>query len=87
MVWNPGTSVYYYHERGDYMNIIKALRYFNSSDGPHISLEKLAAYCGVSKTAMRDYIIGKYKPTEEVRLRMEKGLTEMVQEMNSEWPI
>ena len=45
------------------MDIIKALQYFNSSDGPHISLEKLAIYCGVSKSAMRDYIIEKYKPS------------------------
>ena len=60
------------------MDVIKALRYFHSPDGPHISIEKLAIYCGVSKSAMRDYIIGKYKPQPDVRARMEKGLSELV---------
>lgn len=60
------------------MDIIKALKYFNSLDGPHISIEKLAIYCGVSKSAMRDYIIEKYKPTAEVRARLEKGLSNML---------
>lgn len=69
------------------MDIIKALQYFNSPDGPHISIEKLALYCGVSKSAMRDYIIEKYKPTPEVRARMEKGLSDMMREMSTEWHI
>ena len=67
------------------MDVIKALRYFNSIDGPHISIEKLSIYCGVSKSAMRDYIVGNYKPTKDVRERLEKGLSDMLKEMESEW--
>ena len=69
------------------MDIIKALQYFNSSDGPHISLDKLAIYCGVSKSAMRDYIVEKYKPTKEVREKLERGLSDMIREMLTEWHI
>jgi len=45
------------------MDAIHALQYFNSPDGPHISVEKLAIYCGINENTMRDYIKERYKPT------------------------
>ena len=69
------------------MDIIKALQYFNSADGPHISIEKLAIYCGISKSTMYDYITEKYQPSPNVRKQLEKGISDMMKEMQSEWPI
>ena len=69
------------------MDIIKALRYFNSEDGPHISIQKLAIYCGISKGTMYDYIVGRCKPSQKVREQLEKGLSDMLKEMLSEWHI
>ena len=69
------------------MDVIKALQYFNSTDGPHISINKLSIYCGVNENTMRDYIRERCKPSPEVRARIEKGLSEMVKEMQSEWPL
>lgn len=50
------------------MDVIKALRYFISEDGPHMSIKTLSIYCGLGESTMRDYIRGKYKPPEERRL-------------------
>lgn len=47
------------------MDAIKALQYFNSTDGPHISVEKLAIYCGINENTMRDYMKERYKPPAE----------------------
>lgn len=69
------------------MDVIKALQYFISEDGPHISIQTLSVYCGLGASAMRDYIRGKYKPSPEIRAQIEKGLSEMIKEMQSEWPI
>lgn len=69
------------------MDIIKALQYLNSTDGPHISIEKLAIYCGISKTTMYDYIREKYKPSPAMRVQLEKGITDLIKEIQSEWPI
>lgn len=67
------------------MDVIKALQYFNSEDGPHISIQKLAIYCGISKGTMYDYIREKYKPTPKMRAQLEQGLTDMMREMHTEW--
>ena len=48
-------------------DVIKALQYFTSDDGPHISIAKLSIYCGISESTMRDYIREKYKPPEKTR--------------------
>lgn len=69
------------------MDVIKALQYFISEDGPHISINKLSIYCGISPSTMRDYIREKCKPSPNVRAQIEKGLSEMIQEMTQEWPI
>ena len=69
------------------MDAIKALQYFNSTDGPHISVEKLAIYCGINENTMRDYMKERYKPPAEKLAQIEKGLTDMMKEMQSEWPI
>ena len=69
------------------MDVIKALQYFNSEDGPHISIQKLAIYCGINENTMRDYIRERCKPSPAVRTQIEKGLSEMIQEMKNEWPI
>ena len=49
------------------MDIIKALQYFISPDGPHMSIKTLSVYCGIGESTMRDYIREKYKPSETVR--------------------
>ena len=69
------------------MDVIKALQYFNSEDGPHISISKLGIYCGVNENTMRDYIRGRCKPSPAVRAQIEKGLSDMLREMLSEWHI
>ena len=69
------------------MDVIKALQYFNSIDGPHISINKLAIYCGISENTMRAYIRERCKPSAEMRRQIEQGLSEMVMEMRREWPI
>ena len=68
-------------------DVIKALQYFNSDDGPHISIAKLAIYCGINENTMRDYMKERYKPPEHVRRQIERGLSEMIKEMRREWPI
>ena len=67
------------------MDVIKALQYFTSEDGPHISINKLSIYCGISPSTMRDYIREKCKPSEHVRAQIEKGLSDMMKEMLTEW--
>jgi len=69
------------------MDIVKALQYFNSEDGPHISINKLAIYCGISENTMRGYIRGWYRPSEPVREQLEKGISDMLKEMLTEWHI
>ncbi len=69
------------------MDIIKALQYFNSPDGPHISIYKLAVYCGISENTMRDYIRGRCKPSAGVRAQLEQGISDMLKEMLTEWHI
>ena len=69
------------------MDVIKALQYFNSEDGPHISIKKLGIYCGVNENTMRDYVKERCKPSPPVRAQMEKGVSDMLKEMSSEWPI
>lgn len=69
------------------MDIIKALQYFNSEDGPHISIRKLAIYCGINENTMRDYIRERCKPPEPKRAQIEKGLQDMIKEMLTECPI
>ena len=69
------------------MDIIKALQYFNSDDGPHISISRLAIYCGINENTMRDYIRERCKPSPAIRAQIEKGISEMIKEMKSEWPI
>ena len=66
-------------------DVIKALQYFCSKDGPHIPIKTLAIYCAVNYSTMKDYISERYSPPPEVRRRMEKGLTEMMREMHTEW--
>lgn len=48
-------------------DVIEALQYFNSKDGPHITVEKLAIYCGINENTMRDYMKRRYKPPEDTR--------------------
>ena len=60
------------------MDVIKALQYFISEDGPHMSIKTLSIYCGIKEGAMRDYIREKYKPPEAKRKQIEKGLSEMI---------
>ena len=69
------------------MNVIKALQYFNSEDGPHISIKKLGIYCGINENTMRDYIRERCKPTPERMKQLEKGLSDMLKEMLTEWHI
>ena len=69
------------------MDVIKALRYFISEDGPHMSIKTLSIYCGLGESTMRDYIRGKYKPPEERRLQIQKGLQDMIKEMMTECPL
>ena len=49
------------------MDVIKALQYFNSEDGPHISVNKLSIYCGVNENTLRDYIKERCKPSPKMR--------------------
>ena len=60
------------------MDVIEALKYFISDDGPHISIKTLSVYCGINENTMRDYIRERYKPTAERRKQIEKGLSEMI---------
>ena len=50
------------------MDAIHALQYFNSPDGPHISVEKLAIYCGINENTMRDYIKERYNLPRNLRI-------------------
>jgi hypothetical protein len=68
-------------------DVIDALRYFNSMDGPHISIEKLGIYCGIPKSTMSDYMAGRTHPSETNRQQIEKGLSDMLKEMLTEWHI
>lgn len=67
------------------MDIIKALQYFISRDGPNMSINTLSVYCGVGASTLRDYIREKYKPSPQVRAQIEKGLSDMLREMLTEW--
>jgi hypothetical protein len=49
------------------MDVIKALQYFISEDGPHMSIKTLSVYCGIGESSMRDYIREKYPPPPEKR--------------------
>lgn len=49
------------------LDVVEALRYFHSPDGPNMSINTLSIYCGVTPSAMRDYISGRYKPIGEKR--------------------
>ena len=49
------------------LDVIEALQYFNSEDGPHISVNKLAIYCGINENTMRDYMKRRYKPPDKIR--------------------
>ena len=69
------------------MDVIKALQYFISEDGPHLSIKTLSIYCGIGESTMRDYIRGKYSPPPERRKQIEQGLSEMIEEMKREWPL
>lgn len=69
------------------MDIIKALQYFNSEDGPHISVNKLSIYCGVNENTLRDYIKERCKPSPKMRAQLEQGLSDMMKEMHTEWHI
>lgn len=69
------------------MDVIKALQYFHSTDGPNMSINTLSIYCGITASSMRDYINELYKPTPEKRRQLEKGLSDMIKEMKSVWPI
>ena len=69
------------------MDVIKALQYFISEDGPRMSIKTLSVYCGIGESTMRDYIREKYKPPPAVRTQIEKGLSDMLREMLSEWHI
>ena len=68
-------------------DVIKALQYFISEDGPRMSIKTLSVYCGIDESTMRDYIREKYKPPIERRKQIERGLSEMILEMRREWPI
>lgn len=67
------------------MDVIQALQYFTSKDGPHIPIKTISIYCGVNYNTMKDYIRRRYSPPDDVRARMERGLTEMLREMHTEW--
>ena len=69
------------------MDVIKALRYFNSEDGPHISVRKLAVYCGINENTMFAYIKGRFKPPPDTAAQIQKGLQDMIKEMLTECPI
>ena len=69
------------------MDVIKALQYFISEDGPHMSIKTLSVYCGISESTLRDYIREKYKPPLHTRRQIEKGLSEMIMEMRRVWPL
>lgn len=69
------------------MDVIKALQYFCSHDGPHIPIKTLSIYCGINESTMRDYIRERYKPPANIRQQIEEGLTEMMREMHTEWHI
>ena len=60
------------------MDVVKALQYFSSKDGPHIAPRILAIYCGINENTMKDYIRGKCKPSEKNRAQIARGLTEML---------
>ena len=68
------------------MDVIEALQYFTSEDGPHIPIKTISIYCGINYNTMKDYIRGRYKPPKETRAQIEKGLSELVREMRREWP-
>ena len=69
------------------MDIIKALQYFISADGPHMSIKTLSNYCCIGESTLRDYIREKYKPPENTRKQIEKGISDMLKEMLTEWHI
>ena len=69
------------------MDVIKALQYFNSEDGPHISIRKLAIYCGINENTMRGYIREWYRPSPATAAQIQKGLQDMIKEMLTECPI
>jgi len=53
------------------MDVIKALQYFTSEDGPHIPIKTISIYCGINYNTMKDYIRERYKPPEHVRAQIE----------------
>ena len=69
------------------MNVIKALQYLTSADGPHIPIKTISIYCGINYNTMKDYISERYNPPPETRAQSEKGLSELIREIRMEWPI
>lgn len=67
------------------MDVIKALQYFISPDGPRMSIRTLSIYCGINESSLRDYIREKYPPPSDKRAQIEKGLSDMLKEMLTEW--
>ena len=66
------------------MDIIETIRYLNSIDGPHMSLRAIAPYCGLDISQLSMYMNGKLNPKDETRKRMEKGIKELVEEIQRE---
>ena len=63
------------------MDIIETIRYLNSDDGPHMPLRAIAPYCGIDHCTLSGYLTGKFKPKEETRKQMEKGIKELILEI------
>ena len=66
------------------MDVIETIRYLNSLEGPHISLTRISIYCGCDRTTLAAYLRGAFKPTPEMRQQLEKGVSELIQEIYDE---
>lgn len=66
------------------LEVLEVIRYLNSLDGPHISLQALAPYVGVAPCTLSLYLSGMRKPKPETVEMIKKGLRELIEEMKRE---
>lgn len=63
------------------MEAIEVLRWFNSMDGPGMSLRQLAKYCGISECSLSRYLLGRIEVGDKKNRQIQEGLERMVSEM------
>ena len=66
------------------MEAIEVLRWFNSMDGPGMSLRQLAKYCGISECSLSRYLRGTIEVGDKKNGQIRDGLQQMVDEMQRE---